>query len=299
MQKTYLALALATLLLFSGCIGGNGESGDYLYEESWDSGADYEYSTSAMMAPSAPAAGSGGSYSSKSSESQMVIREGTITLDVPEGTLEEKKEELSALISQYRGDITYVSFYEYSYEKAYSFTVKISPNDFDSFTSELSNLGKITSMDTSLEDVTDEYTDLQTRIANLQEELARLNALYDKAEDVEEILLIEREVTRVQTELEIYQYRAEDLETRSAKSTIRIYLTEPKPAVETDLIMPLGEILGMFLGALSFGIIVVVGLAGFLFPVGIAAYIIRAAYNLLKKKGPSNKKEEGSPKKGK
>jgi TolA-binding protein len=289
MQKTYIALVLATLLLFSGCIGGGGEAGDYLDEEGWDSEGDYSYTTSAMMAPGEAALDMGGHLAS-SSKSQMLIREGSITLDVPEGTLEEKKEELGALISQYRGEITYMSFYEYSYAKTYSFTVKISPSDFDSFTSELSELGEITSMDTVLEDVTDEYTDLQTRISNLQEELARLNALYEQAEDVEEILLIEREVTRVQTELEIYQYRAEDLESRSAKSTMTIYLSEPKPAVETDLMMPLGEILNMFLGALSFGIIVVVGLAGFLIPIGIAAYAIRAAYNLLKKKGGSQKK---------
>ncbi|MBN2122320.1 DUF4349 domain-containing protein [Candidatus Micrarchaeota archaeon] len=295
MQKAYIALALATLLLFSGCIGGGGETGDYFNEGSWDSGGDYEYSTSAMMAPGAPAADYGGSYSEKASDSQMVIREGSISLEVPEGTLEEKKEELGDLISQYRGEVTYVSFYEYSYAKMYSFTVKISPNDFDSFTLGLSNLGEITSMDTTLEDVTDDYTDLQTRISNLQEELARLNALYEEAKDVEEILMVESEVTRVQTQLEIYQYRAEDLESRSAKSTVTVYLSEPKPAVETDLIMPLGEILGMFLGALSFGIIVVVGLAGFLLPIGIAAYLIRAAYRLLKRK----EAPQAPPKKGK
>lgn len=289
MQKTYIALALVALLLFSGCIGGGGETRDYL-EESWDSDGSYEYSASPMMAPSEDFLSAGGSASS--SKAQVVIREGSIELDVPEGTLEEKKEELTSLISQYRGDITYMSFYEYSYAKTYSLTIKISPDDFDSFTSDISELGDIKSMDTTIEDVTDEYTDLQARIANLQEELTRLNALYDQAEDVEEILLVEREVTRVQTELEIYQYRAEDLESRSAKSTVTIYLSEAKPAVETDLMMPLEEILGLFLGALSFGIIVIVGIAGFLIPIAIAAYVLRAAYNLLKKK-------EVSPKKGK
>jgi hypothetical protein len=292
MQKTYIALVLATLLLFSGCIGGNGE-GDYLYEESWDSGGDYEYSTSAMMAPGAPSVDLGESHSSTSSKSQMVIREGSIELDVPEGTLEDKKEELTSLISQYRGEITYMSFQEYSYEKTYSITAKISPNDFDRFTSDLSELGELKSMDTTLEDVTEEYTDLQTRISNLQEELARLNALYEEAKDVEEILLVEREVTRVQTELEIYQYRAQELESRSAKSTITIHLSEAKPAVETELMMPLEEVLGLFLGALSFGIIVIVGIAGFALPIAVAAYVLHAAYSRLKKKkapAPATKK---------
>ncbi len=291
MQKTYIALMLMSLLLFSGCIGGDGELwGESGYDTSEGYDADYASYSAPMMAGEAMV-DYGSPSASSSSKAQMVIREGSIQLEVPEGTLEEKKDELSSLVSQYRGEITYVSFQEYSYGKTYSMTLKISPNNFDSFTGSLSNLGEIKSMDTTLEDVTDEYTDIQTRIANLQEELARLNELYVMAEDVEEILLIEREVTRVQTELEIYQFRAENLEKRSAKSTITVYLTESKPAVETGLIMPLGEILNLFFGALSFGIIVIVGIAGFLIPIGVAAYILRAAYRMVKgKQAPSKGK---------
>lgn len=285
MQKTLIALMLASLLLFSGCIGGDGEArGEYHYED-YDEDYDNYATTSAPMVAGEAMADYG-----TSSQSKMVVREGSIQLEVPEGTLEEKKEELSSLISQHQGEITYISFQEYSYGKTYSMTVKIAPSRFDDFTNSLSALGEITGMDTTLEDVTEEYTDLQTRIENLQEELARLNALYDEAENVEEILMIEREVTRVQTELEIYQYRAQDLETRSAKSTVTVYLTEPSPAVETDFMMPLAEILNLFLGALSFGIIVIVGIAGFLIPIGIAAYVIRAAYRMVKgKKAPAPK----------
>jgi hypothetical protein len=290
MQKTYIALMLMSLLLFSGCIGGDGELWeDSGYDTSEGYDADYASYSAPMMAGEAMM-DYGTGASSSSSQSKMVIQEGSIQLEVPEGTLEEKKGELSSLVSQYQGEVTYMSFQEYSYGKTYSMTVKISPNRFDDFTSTLSNLGEIKSMDTTLEDVTDEYTDIQTRIENLQEELARLNELYDQAENVEEILLIEREVTRVQTQLEIYQFRAEDLETRAAKSTVTIYLTEAKPAVETDFVMPLAEILNLFLGALSFGIIVIVGIAGFLIPIGIVAYVLRIAYRMVKGKNKAQQK---------
>jgi hypothetical protein len=291
MQKTYILLALASLLLFSGCIGGDSGTGNEYYYEDSDGG--YATSSSPMMAGEAMMDYELAAPGASASQSKMVIREGSISLEVPEGTLEEKKLELSSLVSQYQGEITYVGYEEYSYGKTYSMTLKISPGSFDAFTNSLSSLGEVKSMDTTLEDVTEEYVDIQTRIANLEEELARLNELYDEAENVEEILLIEREVTRVQTELEIYQYRAQDLETRSAKSTVTVYITEPKPAVETDFAMPLGEILNLFLGALSFGIIVIVGIAGFVLPVAIAAFLILKAYRAIRGRKAAPKKMEG------
>ena len=207
-----------------------------------------------------------------------------MTIDVETGTLDQKKEELSIIMDDYNVQVSDIWFNEYSTEKRYAVTLKIAPTKFDEFMESLSALGEISSIDTSLEDVTEQYTDLQTRIENLEEELARLNELYAEADNVEEILMIEREVTRVQTNLEIYQGRALDLERRSAMSTVTVYLVEEKPALETDLLIPLSEILNLFFGALSFGIMIIVGLVGFLIPLGIVFAVLRAIYQAVKRK---------------
>ncbi|MBD3389642.1 DUF4349 domain-containing protein [Candidatus Micrarchaeota archaeon] len=277
MKAKVAMLAFVALFMFFGCIGMDEVTGDYP-----DSGSGY--STKAMPAPMVAEEAYYGGSNSYDYEGEMVVKEGHISIGVDSGTLEQKKEELNSIIDDYNAEASYVVFNEYETEKQYAVTVKMDPDDFDAFLESVYSLGKVSSIDTSLEDVTEEYTDIQTRIENLEEELARLNALYNEAEDVEEILMIEREVTRVQTELELYQGRALELERRSAESTVTVYLVEEKPAIETDLFMPLEEILNLFLGSLSFAIMLMVGLAGFLIPIALVFFGLRAAYRALKKK---------------
>jgi len=96
--------------------------------------------------------------------------------------------------------------------------------------------------------------------------------------------MIEREVTRVQTSLEMYQRQSLDLERRSAQSTITVYLVEEKPEFETDFVMPLEEMLALFLGAMVAAIMLVAGAAGFIIPLAILFVILRAIYLALRKK---------------
>lgn len=285
MKLNYTVLVLASLLLFSGCLGLDGDAGVASYDGSHDYGEEAVYDSYA-----APSATAGLSMQGASSSKGMVIKQGSISVNVEPGTLEGKKDELSLIMEQYDAELYSIYFDEYSYQKRYAITVKIPPSKFDGFLDSVSALGEITSMDTTLEDVTEQYTDIQTRIENLEEELARLNELYAQAQEIEDILLIEKEVTRVQTELEFYQTEAQDLERRSSKSTVTVYLIEEEPAIEKDFMMPLGEILNLFLGALSFGIMVVVGLVGFVLPIAAVAWVLRKAYRAITKKKGNGKK---------
>lgn len=281
MNAKIAVLAFVSLFMFFGCIGMDEVTGDY-------GESNYAYSAKgvapAPMATEEAYYGGSDSYDYDYPSEQMVIKEGSVSVKVETGTLEEKKDMLSAIIDDYNAELTYIRFNEYTTEKRYALTVKIAPTKFDSFMEEVSALGEVKSIDSSVEDVTEQYTDLQTRITNLEEELARLNALYDEADNVEEILMIEREVTRVQTSLEIYQRQSLDLERRSALSTITVYLVEEKPEFETDFVMPLEEMLALFLGAMVAAIMLIAGAAGFLIPLVVLFFILRAIYLAVKKK---------------
>lgn len=279
MDAKLAILAFVSLFMFFGCIGMDEVTGGRAAYEG-------DYATKASYAPAVAEPAyydSAGGYDNYATE-QMVIKEGSLSVKVETGTLEEKKDALSTLINDYKADLTYIRFNEYTTEKRYALTVKIAPSKFDSFMEEVSLLGEVKSIDSSVEDVTEQYVDIQTRITNLEKELARLNALYDEADNVEEILMIEREVTRVQTSLEIYQRQALDLERRSAQSTITVYLIEEKPEFETNFVIPLEEMLALFLGAMVAAIMLIAGAAGFLLPLAILFLVARAIYLAVRKK---------------
>ncbi|MCX6768241.1 MAG: DUF4349 domain-containing protein, partial [Candidatus Micrarchaeota archaeon] len=177
-------------------------------------------------------------------------------------------------VAEVRGTYTGISYYETDTDKSYYVTVKVPPSKFDEFVADLRGIGEIKSIDTSLEDVTEQYTDLNTRISNLEIELGRLNSLYNRTDNISDILSIEREVTRVQTELEMYKQQKLDLERRSAMSTISVRVYEEKPAVDTNLVLPLSQLLQVFLGALSFGIMLLAGGLGFFLPILLVIWVI-------------------------
>ena len=104
---------------------------------------------------------------------------------------------------------------------------------------ELRGLGEVVTSDTiSGEDVTEEYVDLQARERNLLAAEQTLLDLYDRAEDVQDALLVGRELTDVRGQIEQVQGRIQYLKQRSDFSqvslSIRPVASPPKPPPAWD-----------------------------------------------------------------
>ena len=95
--------------------------------------------------------------------------------------------------------------------------------EFEGVLEELRSLGnKVTTDSISGQDVTDEYVDLKSRERNLQAAEESLLRLYNRAENVEEALSIQRELTRVRGEIELVQGRIKYLDQHTAYSQITL-----------------------------------------------------------------------------
>ena len=218
-------------------------------------------------------------------QEQMIIRTGYVSLKVPSGTLEDKINTAKTYALESGGDITGMNYYESDISRTYSITVRIRPQSFDTFVDKLKTVGGITSMSTNLDDVTEQCQDLETRIENLEAELVRLNQFYEEADSVEELLMIEREATRVTTDLEWYQQQRLGLERMVSKSTVTVNLVEEKGAVDTNLIVPLQQLAAIFFGALSASIMALAALTGAALPAAIVLGIVYLVVRALWKKG--------------
>ena len=73
-------------------------------------------------------------------------------------------------------------------------------------------------------DVTDEYVDLKSRMRNLEATETALLALFDRAQQVEDALAVQRELVWVQEEMEVIQGRIAYLEQTSAFSLLNVSL---------------------------------------------------------------------------
>lgn len=84
----------------------------------------------------------------------------------------------------------------------------------------LRTYGSVTDESASGQDVTDEYVDLNSRLANLLATQERLRSFLEEADEVAEILAINEELKQIEEELEIVQGRMTYLADRAAVSTI-------------------------------------------------------------------------------
>ena len=188
----------------------------------------------------------------------------------------------------------------YRYRYAY-LTVRIPASKLDSFVNHVSDNANITSRNTSTENVTLSYIATESRIAALETEQTRLLELLAKAENMEDLLLIESRLTEVRTELEQVNSVLRSYDNRINYSTIHLNITEVKEYTDTtepetfwDRISKgfVNSLENVGDGIVDFVVFLVVALPYFL-PFIILAVVIIVIIKAAKKK--KNKKETPPP----
>jgi hypothetical protein len=110
-----------------------------------------------------------------------------------------------------------------------TWTVRLPQEQFDDFVAEVAKFGELKRNKRDSEDVTDEYYDLQARIKNKQVEEERLLKHLEKSTGkLEDILAVEKELSRVRGEIERHQGRLKYLEKLTALTTVTITIHERK-----------------------------------------------------------------------
>jgi hypothetical protein len=79
----------------------------------------------------------------------------------------------------------------------------------------LSQLGTVTSRSVSSQDVTEESIDVEARIQSLTAERDQLRTLVNRAVAINDVFIIEREIARVQGDIDSLQHRLEHLRNTS------------------------------------------------------------------------------------
>lgn len=111
------------------------------------------------------------------------------------------------------------------YRKA-ELTVRIPADKLDAFLETAQGLGSVTRKSVSARDVTEEYVDVESRIAAMTAERDALTELMRSAASLTEVLEVRDRLTQVIADLESYQARLKSLDSRIAYSTVTITLRE-------------------------------------------------------------------------
>lgn len=145
----------------------------------------------------------------------------------------EVMDEVAEMAGELNGYV--VSSYKHEYERGVSghITIRVPVEEFEEAFVRLRQLAVAVPYETTTaEDVTEEYVDLEAQLSNLQATEAQYLVLLEKAETVEDMLKVQKELSNVRGQIEQIEGRMKYLEQTSDTSLIEVTLQETEGLAE-------------------------------------------------------------------
>ncbi|MFQ5408583.1 MAG: DUF4349 domain-containing protein [Anaerolineales bacterium] len=293
MKNQIMILTALSVLVLSACAAGGAAAPESLAAAEPASGgfADVEVRSVAAESEAGFAAESADSAAFDSPAQQterLVIYNANLALVVDDPV--DSLERISALATDMGGFVVTSNLYESSYRVGDTYrptheaniTIRVPAERLDEALDALKGLAvEVDSESISGQDVTQEYTDLASRLRNLETAEAQLTEIMDGARKTEDVLAVYNQLVEVQGQIEVIKGQMQYFEQSARLSSVSIQLipnvaTEPidvggwqpfvvaREALE-DLVRGLQFAADLLIrGAICFGpILLVVGLPGF------------------------------------
>ena len=219
LKVAVLILLILGLVLISGCAGSAPSSipgmGEEEEEKSTPDGGQYPSPT-----------GNG-----EPTEERKIVKTGYMTLEVED--IADTMDEVAEMADELNGYV--VSSYKNEYERGVSgrIIIRVPSEKFEEAFERLRQLAVAVPYETTIaKDVTEEYVDLEARLGNLLATEAQYLSLLEKAENVEDMLRVQKELSNVREQIEQIEGRMKYLEQTSETSLIEVNLQESKGLAE-------------------------------------------------------------------
>ena len=257
LTRSVVAAALGSALLLSGGSGGSGAStagAPAPASAQRDAGAPAVTEGSSGSAEGAGTSGVKGAPDlSPALGSQMLARTAALSLDVKD--LEAAAGRIRAIATSAGGIIVNERLQGYDVDGsgredsltglAGTITLQVPGTRLDSVLSELGKVGVVRSRSLSSEDVKGQVVDSESRLRTMRESVARVRALMGQATRLSDIVALESELSRRQSDLESLEGQLASLKDAVAMSPVTVSLQRngsvTTPVEEPDMIESLAQ----------------------------------------------------------
>lgn len=156
---------------------------------------------------------------------KKIIKNGRLNIQVTD--LKQSKQRIDSLLTKYNGYYAKESQYDSNYESVFNLKIRIPINHYEKFIFDVeSGNGKVLSKEIDAQDVTEQFVDIETRLANKRNYLTRYNELLKQAKNIKEILEVEEHIRKLEEEVESAEGRLRYLGDQTAYSTLDLTLTK-------------------------------------------------------------------------
>lgn len=162
-----------------------------------------------------------------------IIKSGSMEFEVV--PLESAKTHVDSLVELHGGYYENEQFKSYRIRNSYSLQIRLPANNFDSFIATLEEgTGKLQSKNIRARDVTEEYQDLNIRLANNLAYLKQYKQILTKAKTVKDILEVQEKIRRIEEEIESKKGRMKYLNDQVKYSSLSLELYETVQKVKSE-----------------------------------------------------------------
>ena len=187
----------------------------------------------------------GGAASTSESSGAMIIRRGQASVEVRH--VQDALTRIRQSAAQAGGFVANASLTSGKEERrSATLELRVPSGQFEAVVDALSALGKVETVNSTVQDVGEEYVDIGARASNARRLEARLvEMVATRTGKLSDLLTVERELARVREEIERYDARLRWLEKHTAMSTLELTLHEPFTLIDQPRPGPLAEALGV------------------------------------------------------
>jgi len=162
---------------------------------------------------------------------RMVVRTGDMGLVVEDVTV--AIDQITSMAETFDGYVVSSRMWKEGERLAGSISIRVLAEYFDDSIRALRGLAiEVNYENASSTDVTEEYVDLQASLENLEATEQQLLVIMEKATTVEDILDVQKELTRIRDEIERTKGRMQYLEQTSSTSLIQVQLQQSSLNIE-------------------------------------------------------------------
>ncbi len=213
---------------------------------------------------------------------RKIVRVATISITT--GAVPRAFEDVGNIATAEGGFIASSSFGNSGDRQTASVTIRVPAERYHDTLVQLRKLGEVKDESSNANDVSEEYTDLNSRLRNLQVTEQQYLAFLAKANDIPSVLQIQDRLSAVRAQIEQVQGRINLLDHQSDLATITVHLDPPLPAKPKTEPKGSGGVLDVARDAFHASITVLLGVATvavavgafswWLLPLAIAGYAI-------------------------
>ena len=157
-------------------------------------------------------------------QERLIIREGNMNVIVEDTNI--SLAEFARLAESRGGWVVSSEVYDGGGAKSGNITIRIPVEQFEPTMSTIRGaVVEVSSESTSSQDVTEEFVDLDARVGNLEATADRVRSFLDDSKSVEEALNVNRELSRLEGEIESLKARMKYLNQSAAFSLLVVNLT--------------------------------------------------------------------------